>query len=104
MKRVNITIDKKGIRRFQGPVPVQRGEKDEMISWTIDTPGWKFTRHGIVIHRNINAFHRPGSNNDGTEFHWTSRNSYENTYKYTVNVTNSTTQATRDPGIKNGGK
>ncbi len=104
MKSVTITIGNRGIKVSKNLIKVEKGEQDEPISWTIDTPGWKFTKHGIVIHRNITAFHHPGSSNSGTEFHWTSQNTYEHTYKYTVNVTNGTTQATLDPGIKNGGK
>lgn len=100
---VRITIDGSGIKAVPDPVPVLKGKKNERISWRIATPGWKFTRDGIVIHWNLNQFTARGSDNS-REFHWHSRNTKKKHYEYTINVTNGTTKASRDPGIKNGGR
>lgn len=100
---VRITIDGNGIKAVPDPVPVLKGKRNEKISWRIVTPGWKFTRRGIVIHWNLNQFVGHGSDNS-REFHWNSRNTKRKRYEYTINVTNGSTHAWLDPGIKNGGR
>ena len=100
---VTITIDEAGINADPPTVKIKKGARHEKITWTIATSGWKFTRDGIVIHGNFNQFTGRGSDHR-REFHWNSRNSNTNRYEYTINVTNGTTTATRDPGIKNGGQ
>jgi hypothetical protein len=103
MADVAIRIGANGITVDKDPVVIRKHAPPEKISWTIKTPGWKFTGNGIVIHLNLNQFTARGSKHK-QEFHWTSRNSRRKTYKYTINVTNGETTTSRDPGIKNGGR
>jgi hypothetical protein len=100
---VKITIDSRGIIATPDPVPVARGERNVPIRWRIKTRGWRFTEDGIVIHKNHNQF-VARRREESQVFHWKSRNTDRKLYEYTINVTNGTTTASRDPGIKNGGK
>ena len=103
MVKVKIRIGARGITVNRDPAQVPKHKPNELISWTISTPGWRFTRDGIVIHWNLNQFTARGSDHR-QEFHWRSRNTNKLRYEYTINVTNGKTCATRDPGIKNGGR
>jgi hypothetical protein len=103
MPIVNVTVTNRGIVATPDPVPVRRGERNVPIRWRIKTRGWQFTADGIVIHNNHNQF--VARRREGSQvFHWQSRNSRKQRYEYTINITNGTTTASRDPGIKNGGK
>ena len=103
MQPVKIKIGAKGIIVEPPLVKIPKKAVDEIIEWTISTPGWKFTEDGVVIHWNFNQFkNRKGSKNQ--KFNWTSRNTNTGRYEYTIKVTNGTTVASRDPGIKNGGR
>jgi len=99
---VDITIDSRGIIATPDPVPVAKGDRDVPIRWRIKTRGWRFTEDGIVIHENHNQF-VARRREESQVFHWRSRNSRKQRYEYTINITNGTTTASRDPGIKNGG-
>lgn len=103
MAQVLITINDHGITVDQDPVEIPQGAVDEPIDWTIATPGWNFTDNGIVIHWNFFQFKERRGQKD-RHFHWKSRNTKKDCYEYTINVTNGTTYATRDPGIRNGGR
>jgi hypothetical protein len=103
MVDVVITIDEKGITAKPDPVRVPKRHPDVPICWTIATPGWSFTDDGIVIHWNLNQF-TARKRKSGKVFCWRSRNTNTKTYKYTINVVNGATQASCDPGIKNGGR
>jgi hypothetical protein len=103
-KEVVIGVTSDGIVVAPDPVDVPRKSHDVSIYWTICTPGWEFTDEGIVIHENRSQFIEPRrEGKDRNGFHWKSRNTHKKLYKYTINVTNGTTTASRDPGIKNGG-
>lgn len=100
---VKITVDSRGIIARPHRVIVPKGQCSVPIRWRIGTRGWKFTDQGIVIHRNRNQF-LARRREESRVFHWQSRNTNRKLYEYTINVTNGKTTATRDPGIKNGGK
>ncbi len=103
MAIVNIIVNSAGISVDLDPVSVPRGQRDVPIRWRIRTRGWQFTDDGIVIHGNRNQF--VARRREGSQvFHWRSRNSRKQRYEYTINITNGRTTATRDPGIKNGGR
>jgi len=99
---VKITIDSRGITANPRRVVVPKDQRKVPIRWRIRTRGWKFTDDGIVIHQNHNQF-VARRREESQVFHWQSRNTDRKLYEYTINVTNGTTTATRDPGIKNGG-
>ena len=103
MPTVDITVTSRGIVARPDLVRLPKSAEAVSIRWRIGTRGWKFTDNGIVIHRNHNQF--VARRHEGSQvFHWQSRNTDRRRYKYTVNVTNGTTTATRDPGIQNGGR
>lgn len=100
---VKITVNSRGIIARPHRVIVPREQRKVPIRWRISTRGWKFTDEGIVIHRNRSQF-VARRREESQVFHWQSRNTDRKLYEYTINVTNGTTTATRDPGIKNGGR
>lgn len=102
MPTVMVTVTKDGIVVKPNPVYVRKGQRNVLITWCMNTRGWKFTRHGIVIGRNNRQFHAAEGGGSRT-FRWLDRNNVKAYYKYTVNITNDTTTASRDPGIHNGG-
>jgi hypothetical protein len=103
MPIVVITVTSHGIIATPHTVRLRKGEPNVPIRWRIGTRGWKFTDDGIVIHRNHSQF-VARRREESQVFHWQSRNTDRKRYEYTINVTNGTTTATRDPGIKNGGR
>ena len=103
-KIVTITVTKAGIIAQPDPVRVPRKKRNVLIRWRIETRGWKFAPHGITIKKNYNQFHSRRRHEGARAFHWFDRNTKKEYYKYTVNVTNGRTTASRDPGIGNGGQ
>ena len=80
---------------------------NQTIQWDIpqnQTGGWTFPATGIAISGNTGQFHGPGVVQQGKRFIWQDNNTDNQTYKYTVSVTNGTSTLTLDPNIINQGE
>jgi len=85
------------------PDPVRIAGRGHVIHWEIKTPGYSFASNGIVIHGDdAGEFDGGHSAEQGKKFQVNDKNSFQKTYKYTVNVMKGATPlAPLDPSIVN---
>jgi hypothetical protein len=81
------------------PVALGGGASAVDIDWSLNASGWEFAKRGIVIQGPQTVFKRQGA----SKWKRAASKKDDNTYKYTINLENATTDAalTWDPFILN---
>lgn len=98
-EKVEVTIAGGAISVDKPTLDLRGKGPNVQIHWKILTQGWNFTANGIEIPENKGEFSQP--ERQGQNFKWKDRNSDHQTYKYTINVSDGTTDLTEDPFIVN---
>ena len=81
---------------------VFKGNKHDGIKWSISTTGWKFAANGIEFKdAKQKQFSEGGGHNTNT-FRWKDANDDEETYKYSIHVTDGAKKCDVDPSVVNG--
>ena len=104
MPNITVSIDANN-NVSVNPDPAHAGNgRNVPFNWTIATNGWTFTANGIDIPAGGNQFSGGHPSAQGKQFHWVDKNDVAGTYKYNVNVTNNSVNASLDPTIQNQGQ
>ena len=101
--QATVTITNGAIAVAPDPLPAGK-TANQVLEWTITTPGWTFPDNGIVVNSDPGGqFSNPGATGNGRKFTLHDKNTDSNRYKYTVNVTNGSQNLNQDPIIVNEG-
>lgn len=101
-QHATVTITNNAITVVPDPLPMGKAD-NQVIEWTIKTDNWAFPDNGIVINSDPNGqFSGAGVTGNGKKYTVHDKNTDNNRYQYTVNVTDGTSPPlSLDPTIVN---